>query len=143
MSVIQDKDIIVQLIALQVVAEARTILHPSSITGNLSPPQIHVGHPISATLYIKSSLYRCYSDHKQMRYRLRYDFEEQTRDWLICGRKRGEAIVEVWDLTILRSAHYLIELIEWASTANPLDVDCIAPWAPHSSQGRCKAITYG
>jgi len=56
---------------------------------------IYAGQPLSATLWITVSLHWSDPDNKQQQYRTRYDVEERTKDWLICGRKRGDFVVQV------------------------------------------------
>ena len=74
-------------------------LHPGpesegDLPGQLSP--IYAGQPLPATLWITTSLHWSDPDNKQQQYRTRYDIEERTKDWLICGRKRGDFVVQVW-----------------------------------------------
>ncbi|KAL4077208.1 trafficking protein particle complex subunit 10 [Scleroderma yunnanense] len=62
------------------------------LQGQLSP--IYAGQPLSATLWITVSLHWGDPDNKQQRYRMRYDVEERTKDWLISGQKRGDFVIE-------------------------------------------------
>ena len=40
-------------------------------------------------------------ENKRQKYILRYDIEERIKDWLVCGRKRGEFIARVSTVFIL------------------------------------------
>ncbi|KIJ16879.1 hypothetical protein PAXINDRAFT_162498 [Paxillus involutus ATCC 200175] len=55
---------------------------------------IYAGQPISATLTIKTSLHWAEQESKRWRYLLRYDVEERAKDWLVCGRKRGDFVAQ-------------------------------------------------
>ncbi|EGO20910.1 hypothetical protein SERLADRAFT_452051 [Serpula lacrymans var. lacrymans S7.9] len=55
---------------------------------------VYAGQPISATLTIKASFHWGDADTKPQSYTMRFDVEETLRDWLICGRKRGDLSVQ-------------------------------------------------
>ncbi|KAG1754504.1 trafficking protein particle complex subunit 10 [Suillus lakei] len=64
---------------------------PSDITSDQLPP-IYAGQPINATLIFKTSFHWADKEGKQRCYTMRYDVEERVKDWLLCGRKRGDFV---------------------------------------------------
>ncbi|KAG1768331.1 trafficking protein particle complex subunit 10 [Suillus occidentalis] len=55
-------------------------------------PSIYAGQPINATLIFKTSFHWAEKEGKQRCYTMRYDVEERVKDWLLCGRKRGDFV---------------------------------------------------
>ncbi|KAI6109597.1 trafficking protein particle complex subunit 10 [Pisolithus sp. B1] len=82
---------------MNIVADAWIAVRPFPQTED-SPhsecPPIYAGQALSATVCITTSLHWNDPDNKGQRYRMRYDVEERTKDWLICGRKRGDFVVQ-------------------------------------------------
>ncbi|KAG6336920.1 hypothetical protein ID866_2158 [Astraeus odoratus] len=62
------------------------------------PSPIYAGQPLSATLSVTTYLHWSDPESKHQQYRMRYDVEERTKDWLISGRKRGDFSVQVLSL---------------------------------------------
>jgi hypothetical protein len=58
-------------------------------------PSIYAGQPINATLIFKTSFHWAEKEGKQRCYTMRYDVEERVKDWLLCGRKRGDFVATV------------------------------------------------
>ena len=79
----------------QIIAAARIRIHSSSFGSREKPAPIYAGQLISGTLSINTSLHWGDPESKQHEYTLRYDIEERIKDWLVCGRKRGEFIARV------------------------------------------------
>ncbi|KAF8136643.1 trafficking protein particle complex subunit 10 [Boletus edulis] len=71
---------------------ARIKIHSTPLEGPEKPAPIYAGQPISGTLSISTSLHWGDPESKLQKYVLRYDIEERIKDWLVCGRKRGEFI---------------------------------------------------
>ncbi|KAH7889469.1 trafficking protein particle complex subunit 10 [Phlebopus sp. FC_14] len=85
---------------MDIIAAARIEVHasPFGCGGDVSPdevPPIYAGQPISAMLSIRTSLHWAEQGSKRRQYSMRYDIEERVKDWLVCGRKRGE--FTAWD----------------------------------------------
>ncbi|KAI6132070.1 trafficking protein particle complex subunit 10 [Pisolithus croceorrhizus] len=82
---------------MNIVADAWIAVRPFPQTED-SPhsecPSIYAGQALSATVCITTFLHWNDPDNKRQRYRMRYDVEERTKDWLICGRKRGDFVVQ-------------------------------------------------
>lgn len=79
---------------MNVVASAWIALEPAPVPEGHQQSPVYAGQPLSATLWITVSLHWSDPDNKQQQYRTRYDVEERTKDWLICGRKRGDFVVQ-------------------------------------------------
>ncbi|KAG6376390.1 trafficking protein particle complex subunit 10 [Boletus reticuloceps] len=77
---------------MNIIAAARIKIHSSPLEGPEKPAPIYAGQPISGTLSIRTSLHWGDPESKLQKYILRYDIEERIKDWLVCGRKRGEFI---------------------------------------------------
>ncbi|KAH7923870.1 hypothetical protein BV22DRAFT_1113164 [Leucogyrophana mollusca] len=79
-----------------IIAAVRIGIHPTPFSAEVAPdklPPTYAGQPISSTLSICNSLHWGESDGKRRRYMMRYDVEEMVKDWLVCGRKRGDFAV--------------------------------------------------
>ncbi|KAI6045646.1 trafficking protein particle complex subunit 10 [Pisolithus marmoratus] len=82
---------------MNIVADAWIAVQPMPQTEESSHtqlPPIYAGQALSATVCVTASLHWNDPDNKRQRYRMRYDVEERTKDWLICGRKRGDFVVQ-------------------------------------------------
>ncbi|KIP08175.1 hypothetical protein PHLGIDRAFT_88626 [Phlebiopsis gigantea 11061_1 CR5-6] len=66
---------------------------PTESLRGLSP--LYAGQPISAVLTIETSFHWApLEDSNTSSYRMRFDVEEMTKDWLVSGRKRGEFVAK-------------------------------------------------
>ncbi|KAF9227601.1 hypothetical protein BS17DRAFT_746219 [Gyrodon lividus] len=82
---------------MNITAAAWIGIHMPPFAGEVHPDKltpIYAGQPISATLFIKTSLHWAEQESKRQRYLLRYDVEERVKDWLVCGRKRGDFVAQ-------------------------------------------------
>jgi len=77
---------------MNIIAAARIKIHASPFDSPENPALIYAGQPISGTLSIRTSLHWGDTESKRQKYILRYDIEERIKEWLVCGRKRGEFI---------------------------------------------------
>jgi hypothetical protein len=80
------------------VTAAQITIQPSSLPSDVQSeqlPPIYAGQPINATLIFKTSFHWAEKEGKQRCYTMRYDVEERVKDWLLCGRKRGDFIATV------------------------------------------------
>jgi len=77
---------------MNIIAAARIKIHASPFDSPENPALIYAGQPISGTLSIRTSLHWGDAESKRQKYILRYDIEERIKEWLVCGRKRGEFI---------------------------------------------------
>ncbi|OJA10941.1 hypothetical protein AZE42_04658 [Rhizopogon vesiculosus] len=76
---------------MNIVTAAQITIQPSDIQSDHVPP-IYAGQPISATLILQTSFHWAEKEGKQPSYKMRYDVEERVKDWLLCGRKRGDFV---------------------------------------------------
>ena len=77
---------------------AQIIVQPSPLSHDINSDQlspIYAGQPIHATLILKTSFHWAEKEGKQPSYKMRYDVEERVKDWLLCGRKRGDFVATV------------------------------------------------
>ncbi|KAG1756516.1 trafficking protein particle complex subunit 10 [Suillus paluster] len=79
---------------MNIVTAAQIAVQPSlpSDTRSDQLPPIYAGQPIPATLIFKTSFHWAEKEGKQRSYKMRYDVEERVKDWLLCGRKRGDFV---------------------------------------------------
>ncbi|KAG1827035.1 trafficking protein particle complex subunit 10 [Suillus subaureus] len=80
---------------MNIVTAAQITVQPSSLPSDIQSnqlPPIYAGQPINATLIFKTSFHWAEIEGKQRCYTMRYDVEERVKDWLLCGRKRGDFI---------------------------------------------------
>ncbi|KAI6036383.1 trafficking protein particle complex subunit 10 [Pisolithus microcarpus] len=126
---------------MNIVADAWIAVRPYTQTEE-SPhsecPPIYAGQALSATVCITTSLHWNDPDNIRQRYRMRYDVEERTKDWLICGRKRGDFVVQDKNtfrvsLTLVPLHHGYISLPKVDVRPLPLDGDENVPRALPSS----------
>lgn len=126
---------------MNIVADAWMAVRPYTQTEE-SPrsecPPIYAGQALSATVCITTSLHWNDPDNIRQRYRMRYDVEERTKDWLICGRKRGDFVVEDKNtlrvpLTLVPLHHGYISLPKVDVRPLPLDGEEHVPRALPSS----------
>ncbi|KAH7915010.1 trafficking protein particle complex subunit 10 [Hygrophoropsis aurantiaca] len=78
-----------------IVAAARIGIHPTPFSAEIAPyklPPTYAGQPISCTLNVITSFHWSEGESKNQRYVMRYDVEEMVKDWLVCGRKRGDFV---------------------------------------------------
>ncbi|CAL1704950.1 unnamed protein product [Somion occarium] len=76
-------------------ARLRVLSNPFNPDAVESLPPLFAGQPISALLTIKASFHWAPAEDVEKRsYRMRYDIEERTKDWLVSGQKTGEFIAE-------------------------------------------------
>lgn len=75
----------------------RILPHPfSPPNSHQELPPLYAGQPISATLTIETSFHWApLEDMDKPSYRMRFDVEEMTKDWLVSGRKRGDFVSKV------------------------------------------------
>lgn len=114
---------------MNIVADAWIAIQPPPQAEELPRsqlPSIYAGQALSATVYITASLHWNDPENKRQRYRMRYDVEERTKDWLICGRKRGDFLVQDKStfsvcLTLIALHHGHIELPKVEVKPLPLD----------------------
>lgn len=82
-------------------ARLRILANPfstASSTKELLP--LYAGQPISATLTIETSFHWApLEDMTKESYLMRFDVEEMTKDWLVSGRKRGDFVAKVCNLS--------------------------------------------
>lgn len=134
-------------ILFQIIAAARIKIHSSPFGGDVSPEEcvpIYAGQPISGILSIRISLHWADQESKRQKYTLRYDIEERIKDWLVCGRKRGEFVAQVstMNVSIFNNATCII----YVNTGRrdfqcPFDFNSTASRRIDPSQSRCQAIT--
>ncbi|KAI6005747.1 trafficking protein particle complex subunit 10 [Pisolithus albus] len=126
---------------MNIVADAWIAVRPYTQTEE-SPrgecPPIYAGEALSATVCITTSLHWNDSDNMRQRYQMRYDVEERTKDWLICGRKRGDFVVQDKNtfrvsLTLVPLHHGYISLPRVDVRPLPLDGERDVPRALPSS----------
>lgn len=80
---------------MNIVTAAQITIQPSSLPSGIQSdqlPSIYAGQPINATLIFKTSFHWAEKEGKQRCYTMRYDVEERVKDWLLCGRKRGDFV---------------------------------------------------
>lgn len=80
---------------MNIVTAAQITIQPSSLPSDIQSaqlPPIYAGQPINATLIFKTSFHWAEKEGKQRCYTMRYDVEERVKDWLLCGRKRGDFV---------------------------------------------------
>ncbi|KAG1877859.1 trafficking protein particle complex subunit 10 [Suillus subalutaceus] len=80
---------------MNIVTAAQITVQPSSLPSDIQSdqlPPIYAGQPINATLILKTSFHWAEKEGKQRCYTMRYDVEERVKDWLLCGRKRGDFV---------------------------------------------------
>ncbi|KAG2157362.1 trafficking protein particle complex subunit 10 [Suillus clintonianus] len=80
---------------MNIVTAAQITVQPSSLPSGIKSdqlPPIYAGQPIQATLIFKTSFHWAEKEGKQRCYTMRYDVEERVKDWLLCGRKRGDFV---------------------------------------------------
>ncbi|KAG2367519.1 trafficking protein particle complex subunit 10 [Suillus spraguei] len=80
---------------MNIVTAVQITVQPSSLPSDIQSdqlPQIYAGQPINATLIFKTSFHWAEKEGKQRCYTMRYDVEERVKDWLLCGRKRGDFV---------------------------------------------------
>jgi len=76
---------------MNIVTAAQITIQPSDTQSDHLPP-VYAGQPISATLILQTSFHWAEKEGKQSSYKMRYDVEERVKDWLLCGRKRGDFV---------------------------------------------------
>lgn len=84
-------------VLFQIIAAARIRIYSSPSGSDVSSEKhtpIYAGQPLAGTLSIKASLHWSDPESKRLKYSLRYDIEERVKDWLVCGRKRGEFVAQ-------------------------------------------------
>jgi len=79
----------------KIVTAARIAVQPPHDARSDLPSPIYAGQPIPATLVLKTSFHWAEKEGKQPSYEMRYDVEERVKDWLLCGRKRGDFVATV------------------------------------------------
>lgn len=80
---------------MNIVTAVQITVQPSSLPSNIQSdqlPPIYAGQPINAILIFKTSFHWAEKEGKQRYYTMRYDVEERVKDWLLCGRKRGDFV---------------------------------------------------
>jgi hypothetical protein len=77
------------------VTAAQITVQPSQDMRSDPASPIYAGQPIPATLILKTSFHWAEKEGKQPFYKMRYDIEERIKDWLLCGRKRGDFVATV------------------------------------------------
>ncbi|KAG0705896.1 trafficking protein particle complex subunit 10 [Suillus ampliporus] len=80
---------------MNIVTAAQITVQPSPLPSDVRSdqlPPIYAGQPIPATLILKTSFHWAEKEGKQRSYKMRYDVEERVKDWLLCGRKRGDFV---------------------------------------------------
>jgi hypothetical protein len=60
---------------------------------------MYAGQPILAQVTIHNSFHWGSVGYENPEFRMRYDVEERTKDWLVSGRKRGDFIAKVFVTT--------------------------------------------
>ena len=53
-------------------------------------PPVFAGQPVTAILSIHTSFFWAAPDKDVQQYRMRFQVDENIKDWLISGQKRGE-----------------------------------------------------
>ena len=75
----------------KIVAAARIAVAPKASTSNPSENALYAGQPIDAILSVHTSFHWGTSaGDKERKYLMQFDVEEMIKDWLVCGRKRGD-----------------------------------------------------
>ncbi|KAG1740808.1 uncharacterized protein EDB91DRAFT_1281560 [Suillus paluster] len=79
---------------MNIVTAAQIAVQPSLPSDTRSDQllPIYAGQPIPATLIFKTSFHWAEKEGKQRSYKMRYNVEEHVKDWLLCGRKRGDFV---------------------------------------------------
>ncbi|GBE82036.1 hypothetical protein SCP_0404120 [Sparassis crispa] len=76
-------------------ARLQILPNPFSTVSVGKVPRLFAGQPISAVVSVTTSFHWAPAeDSNNETYHLRYDIEEMTQDWLVCGRKRGDFIAK-------------------------------------------------
>ncbi|KAK7693660.1 hypothetical protein QCA50_003229 [Cerrena zonata] len=107
-------------------ARLRVLANPFKIDQTESLPPLFAGQPISALLSIKASFHWAPPEDADKRsYRMRYDIEERTKDWLVSGQKTGEFVAEddgtfTTSVTLIALHHGQLSLPKVAVTALPI-----------------------
>jgi hypothetical protein len=87
----------------KIVAAARITVAPKASTSDPSENALYAGQPIHAILSIHTSFHWGTSaGEKERKYLMQFDVEEMIKDWLVCGRKRGDFAAMV------RPIHFLL-----------------------------------
>jgi hypothetical protein len=125
------------------VTAAQITVQPSPLSNDIHSdqlPPIYAGQPISATLILKTSFHWAEKEGKQHSYKMRYDVEERVKDWLLCGRKRGDFVATVGSTTRVHTHGKPDRLLEWWFIHCSPDLDSPSPRRNYLAQGRRSAI---